>query len=62
MSHLGERPPGVLGYAKAITGVLGAGVTAALGLVPPDTGLWQGLTVASALLTAAAVYVVPNQP
>lgn len=49
-------------YAKALTAVLGAAVTAALGLAPPDTPLWRWLTVLSAAVTAAAVYAVPNTP
>jgi hypothetical protein len=49
-------------YAKAVVGVIGAGVTAALGLVPPSTSLWQVLTVLSAVVTAAGVYLVPNTP
>lgn len=53
-------PLAVSRYYKAIVAVLGAGVTAALGIVPPDSSLWQTLTVVSALLTAAAVYAVPN--
>jgi hypothetical protein len=47
-------------YAKAIAATLGAGVTAALGLAAPHTGLWNVLTVASALLTAASVFGVSN--
>lgn len=47
-------------YAKALVAILGAAVTAALGIVPPDDTLWQVLTVVSAALTAAAVYAVPN--
>jgi len=49
-------------YAKALVAVVGAAVTAALGLVPPDTTLWQVLTVAAAVLTALGVYAVPNTP
>lgn len=51
-----------MAYAKAIAAILGAGVTAALGIFPPDTDAWTVLTIASALLTAVAVYLVPNQP
>lgn len=51
--------------AFAIT-ILGAGVTAALGIIAPDTTLWQFLTVASAMLTVAAttfgVERVTNKP
>ena len=49
-------------YAKAIVAVLGAAITAALGIIPANTALWQILTVLSAAVTAAAVYAVPNQP
>jgi NAD-dependent SIR2 family protein deacetylase len=47
-------------YAKAIVAVIGAGITAALGIVAPDTDLYNILTVAAAMLTAASVYLVPN--
>ena len=48
-------------YMKAIVAVLGAGVTAALGL--GLSGTWQQvLTIAFALLTAAGVYAAPNTP
>lgn len=50
-----------LHYAKFIVAVIGAGVTAALGLVSPDTELFIWLTVLSAMLTAAGVYFVPNK-
>lgn len=60
------RNPGVpmpwTAYRKALVAALGAALTAALGVVPPDSTLWQVLTVASAALTAAAVYAVPNTP
>lgn len=46
--------------AKAIIAIIGAAITAALGLIPPDETLWIILTVVSAALTAAAVYTVPN--
>lgn len=49
-------------YAKAIVAVLGAGTTAALGVVGPDTDLFKVLTVLAALLTAASVYAVRNSP
>ncbi len=51
-----------MGYAKAIVAVIGAGVTAALGIFPANTSTWTALTIASAVLTAAAVYLVPNNP
>lgn len=46
--------------AKAIVAIIGAGVTAALGLFPEGGTTWTVLTVASAVLTAAAVYLTPN--
>lgn len=45
---------------KAVVAIVGAAITAALGIVPPDSTLWQVLTVASAAITAAAVFLVPN--
>lgn len=48
-------------YAKAVVAVVGAAVTAALGLVAPDTTTWIVLTIVSAALTAASVYVTPNK-
>lgn len=47
-------------YAKAIVAIAGAAVTAALGIFPANTAVWQALTIASAALTAAGVYLVPN--
>jgi hypothetical protein len=49
-------------YAKALVAIAGTGVTAALGLVGPDEPAFMWLTILSAMLTAAAVYVVPNAP
>jgi len=46
--------------AKALVAVLGAAVTSALAIFPPGTPLWNGLTIASAAITALAVYFVPN--
>lgn len=48
-------------YAKFFVAVVGAAVTALLGIVPPNSTTWQVLTVAAATLTALAVYTVPNQ-
>lgn len=48
-------------YAKAIVAVAGASVTAALGVVPPNSTTWNLLTVAAAALTAFGVYLVPNK-
>lgn len=52
----------VLPYLKFVVAIVGAGVTSALTLVAPDTDLFKVLTVVSAVLTAVAVYVVPNKP
>jgi hypothetical protein len=49
-------------YAKAIVAVVGAGATALLGIVPPHTQVWNAATVIAAMATAAAVWLVPNQP
>ena len=49
-------------YAKALVAIAGSTVTAALGLVAPHTTVWTILTILSAALTAAAVYLVPNAP
>lgn len=48
-------------YAKAVVAIVGAGVTAALGIIPANTTTWTVLTVISASLTAAGVYLVPNK-
>lgn len=49
-------------YAKAIVAIVGAAVTAGLGIVPPHSTMWQILTVLAAAVTAAGVYLVPNAP
>lgn len=49
-------------YVKFIIAILGAGVTAALGVVSPDTDLFNVLTIAAAVVTAAGVYAAPNTP
>lgn len=49
-------------YAKAIVAIIGATVTAALGIVPPHSTTWEILTVLAAAVTAAGVYLVPNAP
>ncbi len=46
-------------YAKAIVAILGAGVTAALGIWTSGE-VANVLTIVSALLTAAGVYLIPN--
>ncbi len=47
-------------YAKALIAIVGAAATSALAIVPAHSTLWTVLTVVSAALTAAAVYLVPN--
>lgn len=49
-------------YAKAIVAIIGAGLTAAIGLIAPDTDLFTVLTILSAMVTAAGVYAIPNTP
>ncbi len=49
-------------YQKAIVAIVGAAVTAALGIVPPNSTVWQVLTVVAAAVTAAGVYLTPNSP
>lgn len=51
----------MLEYAKAIVGITGASVTAALGLIPPSSTIWILLTILSVALTASGVYLVPNK-
>lgn len=48
-------------YAKAIVAIVGAAVTAALGVFPANSTVWVILTIVSAALTAAGVYSVPNK-
>ena len=48
-------------YTKAIVAVIGAGATAALQIWGPDTNVGRVLTVVSALVTAAGVYLLPNE-
>ena len=50
-----------LPYAKFVVAILGAGVTSALSIADPGTDLFKYLTIASAVLTAVAVYAVPNR-
>jgi hypothetical protein len=47
-------------YSKAIVAILGGAVTAALAVFPAGTTTWNLLTILSAALTAAGVYLVPN--
>ena len=49
-------------YAKAFVAIVGAALTAALGLLPAHTTLWTVLTVLAAAVTTAGVYLVPNSP
>lgn len=50
----------ILPAAKSWAALLGAIVTALLGTVGPDDTLGQVLTALAAVLTAVAVYRVPN--
>jgi hypothetical protein len=47
-------------YAKAIVAIVGAAVTAALGVFPSGGSVWTVLQLVAAALTAAGVYTVPN--
>lgn len=49
-------------YWKGIIATAGSTVTAALALIPAHTTVWIVLTIVSAALTAAGVYLVPNTP
>ncbi len=51
----------ILPYMKFVVAIVGAGVTSALTLTAPDAVEFKYLTIASAVLTAILVYVVPNQ-
>lgn len=46
--------------AKFLVALIGAGVTYGTTFIPADWGNWLGLALA--LLTAVAVYQVPNTP
>ena len=48
-------------YAKAVVAIAGGAVTAALGVFPPNSAVWNALTIVSAAITAAGVYLVPNK-
>jgi len=48
--------------AKFWVGLIGAVVTSLLTVFGPGTRTYQVLTVVSALVTAAGVYLVPNAP
>jgi uncharacterized membrane protein YadS len=47
-------------YAKFIVALIGAVVTSGVNLIPEEYSQW--LTVVVAVLTAVAVYAVPNKP
>lgn len=49
-----------LPYMKFVVAVIGAGVTSALTLTLPEDPAFKYLTIASAVLTAIAVYATPN--
>jgi hypothetical protein len=49
-------------YAKALVAIVGSAVTAALGIFPAGSTVYTVLTILSAAITAAAVYLVPNAP
>jgi hypothetical protein len=49
-------------YSKAVAAIVGAGVTAALGIWGPETPVGQVLVVVAAVLTAVSVYGVSNEP
>lgn len=48
----------ILGSLKAIASLVGAAVTAALGILPPDQYKW--LAVVGVVCTAIATWAVPN--
>jgi len=52
----------VLASAKAYVALIGAAVTAMLGLLGPDDTLFDTLTIVAAICTALATYTVPNRP
>lgn len=49
-------------YAKFAVAILGGAVTSALALFPPESTTWHVLTILSAAITAAGVYLTPNKP
>jgi hypothetical protein len=49
-------------YSKAIAAVLGAGATAVLGIAAPHTTAWNIATAVVAMVTAASVFLVSNDP
>ncbi len=49
-------------YAKFVVAVIGAGLTAALQFAAPTTVEFKWITIALAVVTAIAVYFVPNAP
>ncbi len=49
-------------YRKFWAALVGAAATSGLGIFGPDSTVGQVLTILAAVATAAAVYVVPNEP
>ena len=49
-----------MAYAKAVVAVVGAALTAALGIFPQGSTAWNVFTILAAAFTALAVYLVPN--
>lgn len=49
-------------YAKFVVAIVGAGLTSALQFAAPDTNEFKWLTIALAVITAVAVFAVPNKP
>lgn len=49
-------------YAKAIVAVVGAFTTWATATFPGNTTVAAAVSLVSALVTVAAVYLVPNKP
>lgn len=47
-------------YTKAVVAIVGSAVTAALAIFPQGAPTWNALTILSAALTAAGVYLAPN--
>jgi hypothetical protein len=47
--------------AKMWVAILGGAVTSALAVFPSGSTVWDALTIAAAAITAAGVYLVPNE-
>lgn len=52
----------VLPYLKFVVAIVGAAVTTALTLTTIEAPEYKWLMIASSILTAIAVYAVPNKP